>query len=230
MSMDPASAAIGAAGGVVGSIISAASASHSAYKAYKYSKKLQQNQYDLNRQALREQYQNSRYSLEQAGYNPLLAVGSSAQGVSTGATQSPSENVDGVGVVNSALNAMQTKAQVENTKANTSLQNQQAETEKSKRVQMEFENARNEVETKLRQKDLDSYDERFYRSMQEMIARTDNLRVSSAVSQMDAETNRINAETNKQGNPFKLSKDLIESSDPYKWMSRTYRKYFPKKY
>lgn len=191
------SAAIGATGGIGGAVISAISARKSAKRAFKYSLQLQENQYRLNRRALREQYQNSRYSLEQAGYNPLLAVGSSAQGVSTGASQSPSENVDGSAVVNSALSAAQIKSQIKNTEANSALSGEQAETEKAKRVQMQFQNAMTDVETKLKQKDLDTYDKRFYANLYEQMQRAENYRANSAIGMMNAETERMNAITNR---------------------------------
>lgn len=186
----------GAAGGIISSLISAHSARSSSHRAYKYSRLLQEHQYELNRKALREQYQNSRYSLEQAGYNPLLAVGASAQGVSTGATQSPSENIDGSAVVNSALSAAQVGAQIKNTNANSALASQQAETENAKRIQMQFQNAMTDVETKLKQKDLDTYDKRFYANLYEQMQRAENYRASSAIGQMNAETNRMNANVN----------------------------------
>lgn len=79
-------------------------------RAYQYTRDLQQHQYNLNRQALREYYSNNRFSLEQAGYNPLLAVpGSTAQGFSASASMSPvmpgssGAGTDELNAVNSAL-------------------------------------------------------------------------------------------------------------------------------
>lgn len=185
-------------GALVSGLMNSAGAAVSAAQNYKYSKKLQEHQYNLNRKALREQYANTRYSLESAGYNPLLAVGSSAQGFSAGASASGGDLSSlGSDMVNSAIQAKQSKAQIDNTYANSALVREQAETEKAKRTQMEFQNAMTDVETHLKRKDLSNYDKRFYSEMYELMQRAENYKATSAINAMNAETNRINARTNK---------------------------------
>lgn len=63
-----------------------ATSADSSLQSYKYSRALQQHQYELNRQTRQTAYQDTRYSLEQAGYNPILAVGQQANGGAFGAT------------------------------------------------------------------------------------------------------------------------------------------------
>lgn len=91
-------------------LLNIASASAANRRAFEYTKALQQHQYDLNQQALKSYYSNHRFSLEQAGYNPLLAVpGSTAQGFSASASMSPvmpGSSGAGTDEVNSAVNAI----------------------------------------------------------------------------------------------------------------------------
>lgn len=185
----------------LGSISSAVSSS----RAWKYTQRAMQLQHDLAMQAwneqTRNQFQNTRYSLEQAGYNPLLAVGaqSSATGIMPSATMSSSDN--GIGNT-SALDVMQTKSNLElqssQSKAYSSqsaLAEEQAKTEQAKRVQMDFQNAMLDVEKHLRQKDLDTYDKRFYASIYEQMQRAENYKAQSAIGMMNAQTNARNAQT-----------------------------------
>lgn len=59
---------------------------NSAYQSYLYSRALQKHQYELNRQTRQTAFQDTRHSLVEAGYNPLLAVGQQSQGSTFGAT------------------------------------------------------------------------------------------------------------------------------------------------
>lgn len=118
--------------GVGSALLGSVSSSRSAKRAYEYSRALQEHQYELNRNALREYYSNNRYSLVNAGYNPLLALpGSSANGFSASSSMPPTENnmaqdfATGLNAMNSALNAKEqrklTKAQQANVNADTDI-------------------------------------------------------------------------------------------------------------
>lgn len=77
--------------GMIGaSAISYASTMHGAYKQYKYQKKLQEQAASLNykygRKAALNQYGWTRKSLENADYNPMLAVSQGPVGMSSGFT------------------------------------------------------------------------------------------------------------------------------------------------
>lgn len=161
--------------------------------SYRSAKKLQNHQYDLNIKTLKNAPSASRQGFSDAGYNPLLALGSSNQGFSANSSGVSSDlGSAGVSGANSALAIKQNKATIANTEAGTNLTNEQAETEKAKRVQMDFQNAMTDVETHLKQKDLSTYDRRFYQEMYESMQRAENYRANSAVSRMNAETERMN--------------------------------------
>lgn len=194
--MNPALAA-GLVSGALG-LFGAGSSAMSSIMNYQYAKKLQQHQYDLNEKAQRNYWQNARYSTTQAGYNPILALGSGTQGFSASSSGVPVDLSSGIqGGVSSALSVMQAGSQIKNTQADTVLKQAQSDTERSKQVQMDFQNAMTDVETHLKRKDLSSYDRRFYSDLYEQMQRAENYRANSAVSRMNAETNRINAQTQK---------------------------------
>lgn len=196
-----ASSLILGASGIGSGILSGISSARSAKRAYNYALKLQQHQYNLNMQSLRESPMNARIGYTSAGYNPLLALDSGMSGVTPSATMSPTENnlaSDVNNGLNSAVAYMQSKAQVDNINANSALATEQAETERAKRVQMEFQNAMTDVQTHLARKDLSTYDRRFYANLYEQMQRAENYKANSAVSQMNANTNRINSVTNQQ--------------------------------
>lgn len=128
---------------LVTGLMNSAGAAVSAAQNYKYSKKLQEHQYDLNRKALREQFANTRYSLESAGYNPLLAVGSSAQGFSAGASASGGDlSSVGSDAVNSAIQAKQANANIKNLE------------ETNNKLKEETESVK--LDNKLKRKELDT--------------------------------------------------------------------------
>lgn len=115
-------AGIGALGGLGGGLLSSVSSARAAKRAYKYSLKLQQHQYDLNQRSLRESPLASREGYVNAGYNPLLAMGSQGMGFNSGASMTPTENNlagDVSNGINSALSMMTTRSQIDNMNADT---------------------------------------------------------------------------------------------------------------
>lgn len=77
----------GAIAGAIGSLVSMfGGGANSAMLSLEASKELQEHQYNLNRKTRQTAYQDTRQSLENAGYNPLLAVGQQAQGGTFGAS------------------------------------------------------------------------------------------------------------------------------------------------
>lgn len=217
----------------IGGLFGGASSALGSLMSYHSAKKLQTHQYELNQKALGNYYSTVRSSLNKAGYNPLLATGQSAQGFSANSAGVASDMSSGINSgVNSALATRQNKAQIQNTNANTDLVNQQAETEKAKRVQMEFQNAMTDVETHLKRKDLDTYDRRFYANLYEQMQRAENLRANSAVVQMNADTARMNALANQSNartnfENLRLQRDVQvgeskyrENHPVYNWVDR----------
>lgn len=206
-------AAIGAViGGTVG-LFSKDSAAEAAKRQYNYQRLLNQQQYDLTQQGYRESPTNQRLGLEAAGYNPILALGGGGMSYGSYSAGSASAPMDSTtsDLGNMATNAYQTfklareknnadiagiMAGIKNTNADTALKFQYAATEEAKRIQMDFQNAKIEAETKLTQKDLDTYDRRFYQFIAESASRIERNSVLNAVNQMDAQTNAQNAATN----------------------------------
>lgn len=185
------SALIGAAGG-------AASSALSSMINYQSAKKLMDRQYNINLRTLRNAPSASREGFVNAGYNPLLALGSGQSGFSASSSGVGADLTSGLEQgVNSAIAMKQNKAQIDNINADTALKNNQGETEKARRIQMEFQNAMTDVETHLKQKDLSTYEKRFYSNLYEQMQRAENYRANSAVAQMNAETNRMNANTSR---------------------------------
>lgn len=174
--------------------------SNSAKKSFEYSKKLQEHQYQLERQSRQTVFQDTRQSLESAGYNPLLATGQQASSLPVGNQMSVqddrTENLQNAISAISALSGVKlNNAQSQASSAGASLALEQAKTEQAKRVQMDFQNAMTDVETHLRQKDLSSYDKRFYTEMYERMQHAENLKAQSAIGMMNAQTNARNAQT-----------------------------------
>lgn len=89
---------------------------NSAEMSYQYSKQLQQHQYELNRATRQTAFGDTRQSLEDADYNPLLAVGQQANGGVFGASMSvqdpKSERLaNAIGTANAFVNIMQQQSQ-----------------------------------------------------------------------------------------------------------------------
>lgn len=184
-------------GSLTGGLLGGASSALSGFMSYKSAKKLQQHQYDLNQQSLKESPLSSRQGFTSAGYNPLLALGASNQGFSANSAGISTDIGAGVeSGLNSAIALKQNRATVDNIKADTKLKGQQGETEKARRVQMDFQNAMYDVQKHLAEKDLSTYDRRFYSNLYEQFQRAENYRAQSAIGMMNAETNRMNYKVN----------------------------------
>lgn len=77
-------------------------------KQYRYQRQLMEHQYNLTRQLNRNAYQDTTYSMRQAGINPMLAISNGINGLSAGS--GGSVNVPAPdNPVNSALNYLQYK-------------------------------------------------------------------------------------------------------------------------
>lgn len=218
------------------------SAAEAAARQYNYQRMLNQQQYDLTQQGYRESPTNQRIGLEAAGYNPILALGGGGMSYGSYSSGSASAPMDSStsDLGNMVTNAYQTfklardknnadiagiMAGIKNTNADTALKDQYAMTEKAKRIQMDFQNAQIEAETKLRQKDLNTYDRRFYQFIAESASRIERNSVMNAVNQMDAQTNRQNAQTNAYSLKTNADANAYESQyryehPVYNWVDR----------
>lgn len=105
--------------------------SNSALQSFEYSKALQQHQYELNRLTRQTSFQDTRQSLEEAGYNPLLAVGNQSNGGTFGAslnvTDPETENLQNrLAKVSALVNIAQQRSQAQVNSANAALAQEQS--------------------------------------------------------------------------------------------------------
>lgn len=99
---------------------------NSAKKSFEYSMALQQHQYDLERKSRQTAYQDTRQSLEAAGYNPLLAVGQQSGSLPVGnqmnVTDPATEKLqNSIALANAIADIKLKKAQEKNIKTDTDL-------------------------------------------------------------------------------------------------------------
>ncbi len=79
------------------------SSAYSARKAYKYQKKLMNHQYNLTRQLNQNAYQDTTYSMRQAGINPMLAITQGINNLSAGSGGSVGVSAPQFDLASSAL-------------------------------------------------------------------------------------------------------------------------------
>lgn len=206
----------GIIGGAAGLFSSKSSSSDSAKEAarrqYIYQRLLNQQSYDLTQQGYRESPLNQRIGYESAGINPIYAMtnGASFGSYSGGSASAPMDSTTSEmgSMITNAYKALQLErkktdaeilginAGIKNTNADTALKAEQTMTERSKQLQMEFQNAMMDVQTHLARKDLDTYDRRFYSNLYEQFQRAENYRATASLAEYNAETARMSAEAN----------------------------------
>lgn len=116
--------ALSGLGSKISSFFGGSSKANSAKSSYLYSRALMEHQYELERQSRQTAYQDTRYSLEQAGYNPMLAVGQQSGSLPVGSqmtvTDPKIERMQAGLQASSAIADMQLKmAQARNLDADT---------------------------------------------------------------------------------------------------------------
>lgn len=223
------------AGGIIGgaaglfSSKGSDSASAAAARQYNYQRLLNQQIYDLTQQGYRESPLNQRIGYENAGVNPILAMtnGASFGSYSGGSASAPMDSSTsemGSMITNAyktlALERSKNKAEIlginagiKNTNADTALKAEQTMTERSKQIQMEFQNAMLDVQTHLARKDLNTYDRRFYSNLYEQFQRAENYRASASLAEYNAETARMSAEANAYESEFRRIHPLYDWTD-----------------
>lgn len=99
-------------GSLGSSFISAATSKGAQARAYNYARQLQQHQYDLTQQGYRETPTNQRIGFEDAGYNPMLALGNVGSSASiAGGTPVTANATDTSGVRDAISQAVTLKNQ-----------------------------------------------------------------------------------------------------------------------
>lgn len=205
-------ASIDALGSLASGIASGVMAGHGQYQAYKYNKKLQQQQYDLQQRGYREGPTNARQGFVNAGYNPILALQSGGQFAgagNAGGVGSISGNMPDLGEAgtnayrafrletqNMKNQTAQTEATVQQANAQAELNKEQALTEQSKRINLEFQNAMLDVEKHLKDKELSWADRKFYSEVYDNMQRAENYGAMASIARYNADINAKNAETN----------------------------------
>lgn len=208
---------LGIGGNLLSGAISSGNDKESQKRQYLYQRLLNEQQYELQQQGLREQYTNARQGLETAGYNPILAAtnGVSGMSVGNGSVSAPSTHLDDMG--DNITNALQTRsniklqdAQTGATNAQEELVNQQALTEQSKRTNLQFDNAMKDALKHKYDKETSWIDReknaKIYKDMQD----AELARASASVRAYEAETGRITA------NAHQLNSQTTATWTPYK--------------
>ncbi|QXN75184.1 DNA pilot protein [Microvirus mar37] len=190
----PHGAAIGAALGVGASLLGGFNSASGGGTSIAGSKALMDHQLSLNKDYTKwmneNGYSQMRTGLENAGYNPILALGASPASGSVGIANA-TEGTSAKGVT---LNNL---ASIMNTTANTKLQEQQAETEFAKRVNLSADTGLKLADTMYKKglikwQDLQNYAElALKRSSSAMNT------ASAKASLRNADTNYYNAVTNR---------------------------------
>lgn len=125
--------------------LNSASASASNRQSYKYTSRLQNAQNAFMERMSNTAHQREVADLRSAGLNPLLSVNSGASSPSAGSSSMQSASFGDYG--NTAFQALRLKSEIDNLKATANNQQQQAETEASKRANLQadtdFKNAEN---------------------------------------------------------------------------------------
>lgn len=186
--------ALGGIGSFFGNMVTGAVSSS---RAWKYTQRAMNYQDQLNRAYTRDSYGLQREGLEKAGYNPLLALGSSANSAIYNGSATPTDSENGTHAIQSAIQAQQlknetamTKSNIESQEASSALANEQAKTEQSKRVNMDFQNAMLDVQKHLAQKDLSWYDRKANATLYELMQRAERYQAQSAIDALNAQTKK----------------------------------------
>lgn len=180
-------------------------AAATAARQYNYQRALNQQAYDLTQQGYREGPSNQRKGLEAAGYNPILAISnglSNAQfsGGSAGMGTNDTVSSRGSMISNALKYAMSERdllaSQTRATNAGRELTLEQAETERRKQENFQFQNAMLDVQKHLYDKDLSNYERKMYMDLYEKFQRAENYRSEAYLMKYNATTGRMTAQAN----------------------------------
>lgn len=228
-------AGIGMLGSIGASGLGQVFTGHNMYRQYKYASKLQQQQYNLQMQGLREGYTNARQGLESAGYNPILAAtgGSIMPSISSGSAGAPNVNVDNPvsGAVNAyrafKLEKEQTQANIENMHSQTSVNNahvfniqQDTLNKEAQRGIINLDKQIREYESEMKKFDRDSQEYRFYNEMSELASRTKLNLEQAKFTEYNAISNRISSnaqQLNSQTNADTNAGNVANAKELEQW-------------
>lgn len=189
-------------------------------KQYDYQRKLNQQGYDLTQQGYREQYGNIRQGLENAGYNPLLALsGMSGPSFNGGSATGSSVGIDGSNLGDVVTNAKQQKSQdavnrasVRQLDSQVGVNNAEAnykqgllQSEIVKQAGYDLDNQIKDLQRQKERKELNIWDKKLLSELENIRNDTALKKAHSYQALMDATSSRIQANaatTNAKGNYY----------------------------
>lgn len=183
------------------------SASDLARQQFNYQKLLNQQAYDLTQQGYREGPGNMRFGWESAGFNPILALGGSGTsfGTYSGGSASMPHGSSSSDMGNMVTNAYKVfslmkdkntaeiagiNAGINNTNADTSLKEEQAITENTRRLHMEADIEKTRLEAILLDKDASNYEKKLAADIYHKITSAEAAAGQATAAALNAETNR----------------------------------------
>ena len=210
----------GFAGSLLSAGIGALSANASSKKQFKYQSALQSQaaklNYDYSLKSAENMPSATRKGLESGGYNPMLAVQNSTSGANSSWTSAGQASApDYLSGLSNAFELQRVKNETAQTKSTVGLQSEQSLTEQAKRKNLEFQNAVLDVEKRLKDKDLSTYDKRFYTNIYHKMQEAEKLRQEASVIGYNAESYRIMAKAQEQSNVIQSDyNDILRGSTP----------------
>lgn len=221
-----------AAGAAISGVLGGASSALGSYKQYKYQKKLQAQSAQLNykygKKTALNQYGWTRKSLEDAGYNPILAVSQGPVGMSGGYTSAGSaQSEDYSGLVNSALDFARysqekelNKANVKKANADTRLSDTQADSNEisnlfaPNRIQAEIDNVNSAKDLNIARTTGEILKNEWYPKY--MKSEISALNAGAYSNILNANSNNLNANVNKSVN----SATAFDNEKYIKWSNK----------
>lgn len=236
------------AGPIFGAAAGMISGATSARKQYKYQSKLNQQAYDLTQRGYRESYGNMRIGLENAGYNPLLAVNGGMSGATFSGGSATGASYDGSGYANAFTNAKQQKSQeklndatIGQLESQIGVNNAEAsykegllQSEIIKQSGYDLDNAIKDLQRQKEQKELSIWDKKLLAELENIQNDTTLKRAYAYQAQMDALSNRINAHASttnaKTGEINAITNRRAQISNDNSTPYRTVQSYFRRRF